>query len=98
MLALLPRLPFIPPLRPAGEFSTLTLLQARYAILQAVPGKLHDIDAFDSPSIRLTLAFHSPSTRVANTRSGGRSIPAGQTASCYAYFPFCFDRGFLGDF
>lgn len=41
------------------------MLQARHAILQAVPGKLDDIDAFDSPSIRLPLAFHSSSTRLA---------------------------------
>lgn len=49
--ALLPRLPFIPPLRPAGEFSTLTLLQARHdAILQAVPDQPGSIDilVFDS--------------------------------------------------
>ena len=51
--ALLPRLPFIPPLRPAGEFSTLTLLQARHdAILQAVPDQPGSIDILVFDSIR----------------------------------------------
>lgn len=57
--ALLPRLPFIPPLRPAGEFSTLTLLQARHdAILQAVPDQPGSIDilVFDSISIGVRVA------------------------------------------
>lgn len=48
--ALLPRSPFIPPIRPAGEFSTLTLLQV--ASTPRSPG-LHGLAAASAGETRL---------------------------------------------